>query len=504
VQSEGNREQGIGNRQRWSVIILLCFSFFILQFSLLPVVAADQAALVPTDGWLGIYWAKQKMGYMHIMVDKAKYEDHDCNKVQSTLRTKLLLLGANVQQDISTIVYTDDHFAPYFQTFDMSSGGRKISLEAKFNKDVVKCKVTTDGSESKKDIPIPEGASLIGDSMYAMGTEKLVVGLKAKMNYFNPLTLSIDPLDVEVLRQEQVEVGGKTYDTFVVKNTTPMGDMTSWQTETGAIVKVLAPMGMEMKIESAEEAVAGIDTGYTPPADLAVLTSVKANIDIPNPETVKKLTVKLTGDLDPNMGISGGGQTVKWLDPVDEDRVAEFTIKSSSFDKKKSVKLPTTDKKLEQYLEPTPYLQSSAPEIKEQAAKIVGTEKSAYGAASKIRAWVSGSMQPQADIGIVRPAVDVLKMKVGVCRDYAVLYAALARAAGIPTKVVAGLVFMKGNFYYHAWAESYVGEWVPFDATLKSDFVDATHIKLTEGDATSMFQMARVFGSLKAEILKFE
>jgi hypothetical protein len=63
---------------------------------------------------------------------------------------------------------------------------------------------------------------------------------------------------------------------------------------------------------------------------------------------------------------------------------------------------------------------------------------------------------------------------------------------------------MNGHFYYHAWVESYVGEWVAFDATLKSDFVDATHIKLAEGDATNMFEMAPVFGTLKAEIIKFE
>jgi len=119
-----------------------------------------------------------------------------------------------------------------------------------------------------------------------------------------------------------------------------------------------------------------------------------------------------------------------------------------------------------------------------------------------IRAWVNINMKSKADIGIMRSAVDVLHGKTGVCRDYAVLYAALARAAGIPTKMVSGLVYFEGRFYYHAWAESFVGEWVPFDATLTTDFVDATHIKLAEGEATSMFDMVKTMGALKAEVIQ--
>lgn len=74
----------------------------------------------------------------------------------------------------------------------------------------------------------------------------------------------------------------------------------------------------------------------------------------------------------------------------------------------------------------------------------------------------------------------------------------------MPTRLVSGMVFWKGRFYYHAWAESYVGEWIPVDATLAEDFVDATHIKLTEGEATSMFGLAKTMGSFKAEILEYK
>lgn len=469
------------------------------------------ADTVCSDAWLGVYMMGQKMGYMHITTQKELYNGQDCYKIQSFLRTKMVLLGTNVQQDVNTLVYTDQRFSPLTMTMDQSSGGTRTVTEANFTRDSVDCKLKTLSNgkseivESTKKVPIPSGVSLVGDSMFALGQEKPEVGDKSKMYYFNPILLAIDPIEVEILRKESIDVGGTTYDTFVLKNSIGrMGDMTIWQTEAGEIVKTVAVMGLTMLKETPEEAVAGIDSDYKPAGDFAILTSVKANIDIPEAREVSKMTIKLSGNLDDRMGISDGRQSVRWLDPKGDDKVAEFIIKSTEFDPKDSARLPIEGKELEIYLEPTPFLQCDEPAIKAKAAEIAGREKSAYKIASDIREWIMSNMKPQADIGIARPAIDVLKMKVGVCRDYAVLFGAIARAAGIPTKIVAGIVYMNGNFYYHAWVESYVGEWVAFDATLKTDFVDATHIKLAEGDATNMFEMAPVFGTLKAEIVKFE
>ncbi|HOM70663.1 MAG TPA: transglutaminase domain-containing protein [Armatimonadota bacterium] len=466
---------------------------------------AEESAPTASDFWMGVYMMGQKMGYMHITTEPVTYEGQKCTKVDSFFRMKTVILGQSMQQDVRTVVYAGERFAPLFQVFDMTSGGGRTTVEAKFAEKEVKCKVTSAGSTTEKVIPIPEGVSLIGDSMYALGADKIEVGQKAKLHYFNPMTISIDPMDLEVLRQEQLEVNGKTYDTFVIKNTMKtVGNVTTWQTAEGSIIKTTTAMGLTMILETAEQAVSGVDSDYVPPEDFALLTSVRANIDIKNPRQVKKLIIRLSGNLDEKMGISDNHQKVTWLTTEGEDRKAEFVIECTQFDEKQSVNLPIKDEKFASYLEPSPYLQSDAPAIKAKAAEIVGDEKSAYKAAKTIRAWVTKNMKPQADMGIPRPAVDVLNNRVGVCRDYSVLFASLARAVGIPTKVVAGIVYMNGHFYYHAWAECYVGEWVAFDATYPSDFVDATHVKLAEGDATNMFEMAPVFGTLKAEIVKYE
>ena len=95
----------------------------------------------------------------------------------------------------------------------------------------------------------------------------------------------------------------------------------------------------------------------------------------------------------------------------------------------------------------------------------------------------------------------------GVCREYATLFAALARAAGIPTRLCGGVVYKEGELRYHAWNECRVtddpGGWIPFDATADGDFVDATHVKPSQGDVTDMYDFAAAVGRLKAQVISY-
>ncbi|HVN72478.1 MAG TPA: transglutaminase-like domain-containing protein [Desulfomonilia bacterium] len=76
-------------------------------------------------------------------------------------------------------------------------------------------------------------------------------------------------------------------------------------------------------------------------------------------------------------------------------------------------------------------------------------------------------------------AIDVLDRGKAECQGHAFLYAALARASGIPTKVVNGIVYSDdfGVFLYHTWVESCIGDsWVTVDPTFSQIRPDATHI----------------------------
>ncbi len=118
------------------------------------------------------------------------------------------------------------------------------------------------------------------------------------------------------------------------------------------------------------------------------------------------------------------------------------------------------------YTKSEPFLEIT-PEIRAKAAEIVGSETNPFSRARKIFDWVNRKMvyfYPPPERG-AQAALQLLK---GDCGQYADLFVALCRAAGVPARFVAGFqANKKPTLGYHAWAEFYlpgVG-WVPADAT---------------------------------------
>src|SRR5205085_515826 len=82
-------------------------------------------------------------------------------------------------------------------------------------------------------------------------------------------------------------------------------------------------------------------------------------------------------------------------------------------------------------------------------------------------------------------ADEVARTLEGDCTEFAMLTAALLRAAGIPSRTAIGLVYVdlaRGPvFGFHMWTEAWVrGQWVPLDATLGRGHIGAAHIKVTD------------------------
>lgn len=480
-------------------------SFLALILSFYLAVAAASGANYPKETWLGMYLGKLKLGFTVINVDKVEFNGKPAIKVESTAKTEMIVLGSKMIQNIRTTIYSDLNTQPVYEEFRMSSGGKTTLVTADFKKDQILCRLMTDAGESKKSIPIPAGTQLIGDSYTPITGGKLTVGLKFNRKSFNPLTLALDDLNVSVDREETLDFGGKKVKAIVITTKTPMADLTTYQSiDDDETLKIEAPMGISM-VRETREAALGIEPGeYHPPQDFAVLTSVRANVDLPVRGQLKRLQIRLSGIPAQFPIISDDRQKATSSSGADT-RTVTYVIHAAEFDSTKAVSLPITTENVKQNLSASAYVESDSPEVIQRAKQVIGNETNVYKAAQRIRKWVNKLMKPKGDMGILRPATDVLKNPSGVCRDYTVLFAAIARAAGIPTRITGGLVFARGDFYYHAWNEVWTGaSWVPFDSTLTTDFVDATHIKLTEGDVTDMYRMGKIIGQLKAEIVTYQ
>ncbi|MCK4328805.1 transglutaminase domain-containing protein, partial [candidate division WOR-3 bacterium] len=85
----------------------------------------------------------------------------------------------------------------------------------------------------------------------------------------------------------------------------------------------------------------------------------------------------------------------------------------------------------------------------------------------------------------------------------ATLFVALSRAAGIPTDISVGLVYMNGYFYYHAWNKVWVGKWIEVDPTFNQPIADATHITLEEGGLQDWAKIMDLVGNIEIEVIEY-
>ncbi len=165
--------------------------------------------------------------------------------------------------------------------------------------------------------------------------------------------------------------------------------------------------------------------------------------------------------------------------------------------------LPADKVALADALKPTAWMQSDAPKLKALAAPVArlsipDAEK------MKLLQKTAASFFDRVDFVGHYSALETLKRRSGDCTEAAVLLGALGRAAGIPTKVVNGLVYSRESYHGvanaflpHSWTLAYVdGRWESFDMAL--DVFDSTHIALTigDGDARSVAAANQLAGLL--------
>jgi transglutaminase-like putative cysteine protease len=133
------------------------------------------------------------------------------------------------------------------------------------------------------------------------------------------------------------------------------------------------------------------------------------------------------------------------------------------------------------YLSPTLRTQSDNAKIRATAQGITSGSADEFEKVAKLAIWVHQNMKyNDALVGQENDAVWALQNRQGVCVEYSTLFIALARSIGIPARYVTGYVYSDkfSSWMGHAWAEAYVGQWVPVDPTwFEVGTLDAMHIE---------------------------
>lgn len=158
------------------------------------------------------------------------------------------------------------------------------------------------------------------------------------------------------------------------------------------------------------------------------------------------------------------------------------------------------------YLEPSITVQSHDTAIRKTADGIVAGAQTPSQRVARIVDWMNANIE-KAPLDVFS-ALDVLEKRKAECQGNAYLYTALARASGVPTRIVNGLAYSEqfNGFLYHSWAESLVDDqWQAVDPTFGQTRADATHIKVVEGETLAeLLPIMDLVGKVKIKVLSVE
>lgn len=160
------------------------------------------------------------------------------------------------------------------------------------------------------------------------------------------------------------------------------------------------------------------------------------------------------------------------------------------------------------YTAPSAYVDCDSEKVVALASALAGARLTDREKLEAIYDWVTGNIDYdyqayKSGRNLPVKASATLEKGAGICRDYSFVVAALARAAGLPARVIYGKVFDRNAkvWYDHAWNEVYAdGRWIVLDATRDAGYIEngrfipapsRKHLDLT-GEAYTRYYSAPV------------
>ncbi len=342
-------------------------------------------------------------------------------------------------------------------------------------------------------------------------------GSRFRFPVFDPSTLATREVEVEVLGRDTLVVPDSAvvdpgtgrwaagrFDTIPVWHLAERFggvQVESWVDERGRVVRSSSALGFSMErtaFELARQEREGerdrVASGVDPVRDVILSTAIASNVDLGTATDHGELRFLLKGVDLSGFALDGGRQ---------ELRGDTLVVRREEWDGLEAgYTLPYPSMDLRDALQPEPLIQSDDPRIVQEARRAAGRgwRPDPAEVAQRLNAHVYRSLGKSVAFS-VPSALSVLEAGAGDCNEHTVLYVALARALGLPARTAVGLVYLDGSFFYHAWPEVWLGEWVAVDPTFGEVPASAAHLRFVVGGLAQQVEIVRLIGRLDIEVL---
>jgi hypothetical protein len=385
-------------------------------------------------------------------------------------------------------------------SYEYDFDGSKMKLIGQLFDDALEVEIITRGNVSSQKFPVQ-------DKIYPLSVINLypvIHGLEIGQTYayqvYDGETQTISTVNQEILAYEESDL----FDGAAYKMKTRLHgqEVTTWIDSSGRPVLEMSLGGVIISaLENEKTAVQYLTQAALNKEDVLLNFSlIKSNIDIPDPDQISFLKVILSG-FDNTFDVPVDNR--QDCEPLGEELICRIDSRlpdgSGYADTSEN---PT----VRRYVLPSYIIPSNNQRIRETASDIVKDTKDVKRQIELLLEWIQTHIE-QKPVDVIT-ALDVLEGKQAECQGHTYLYAAFARALGIPTKVANGIVYADEfqGFLYHTWAESLVnGHWIAIDPTFYQMPADATHIKLVEGEHPSeLLPLVNLIGKINLRVIAAE
>lgn len=430
----------------------------------------------PQEHWYNLHMMNKKIGYVHSFMEKTTYKNQEMLRIKTDIRMELSALKKKFTIETNRIEYLDSQLIPrYFFSSSNESGEKHI--EGKIIDNIAYVSTTLNGKTTKSEVVIPNDTISENAAVaYLLTKNKLKPGEQLNYHAFSFDLLKPVESKLNVNGKENLTYQSEELDVYLIENKLNiLGGINSrlWITEDGITYKTSTDMmGFAMVATKTDRTTA---IGKTDEIDIMLQSRI-----IPTGIKTKPGTSRLVADLKLTNGslidtiVDNHRQSLE----ITGERTAELSIQVTGIDETQCLNLPIQNTDLDSFLTPSMYIESSNAKIKKTAESIINGEVNSWRAAKILSGWVYKTIIDKNLSGGYSTSLTTLETKSGDCTEHTVLFIALARSVGIPSRICTGLIYTGGGFYYHFWPEAFVGRWVQMDPSLGQDIADANHIQL--------------------------
>jgi Transglutaminase-like superfamily len=451
------------------------------------------------ESWMGVYLGGEprRIGYVHLRQSPESRRELVGSTMTLDSEMRLNLMGKATDLDLSGSVWRPLERPQAEFEFAVRSAEYDFRIAGTLGDGELAAEVSSAGETFPLRLPVR------GDMVFASGfgaaleLPALEVGEEYRVESFDPVTLRKGDARIRCVAHEDLDVAGETLATRRLLVTMNGFRSEAWVDGAGEIVRAETPFGLVLQRITAAEALggdlAGGDLAGADGAELLDRTAIRPSGARPF-RTAVAMTVQVHG-LDDRQPPSDGTQR-----RIGDGR---YRLTAPEAPPEGAAADPGPDPEA---LRADSFVQSDHPRIRRQAEEIVAGESDPWRRALLVYEWVYTRLEKEAVVSIPS-AIEVLENRRGDCNEHTVLFTALARAVGLPTRMGIGVVWSDEleGFYYHAWPEVYLDRrWIRMDPTLGQPLADATHLKLLDGGIERWPQLLPYLGRLQLEVLDVE